>query len=160
MHRKRYCRENVKDARQAVRDELGPDVLVLSTQAVPATGVRGLLGQQDVEATAAAERQMVPDERHIVDAGGVGPTHFEAAQAAGRVRGRQPRPSVVNSLRDTVAKEVTLLAATGDSFVSIDVFVGPPGVGKTMTSAKIAAARRGSILAHWITGEMTAGAAA
>jgi len=126
MHLKRYRRENVKDTRQAVRDELGPVALVLSTQAMPATGVRGLLGQQDVEATAAAERQMVPDERHIVDAGGVGPTHFEAAPSAVGVRGRQPRPSDVNSLRDTVAKELRLLAATDDSVAPIEVSSARP----------------------------------
>ena len=180
MHLKRYRRENVKDALQAVRDELGPDALVLSTQTVPATGVRGLLGQQDVEVTAAAERHVVPEERHTAEgrAGrSFGPTsRFEhvvsddpdvrrsnAARAADSIAARlrasgldtdlareiadrhpvsRRRTADVSSLRDTVAKELTLLASVDDGFAPIEVFVGPPGVGKTTTIAKIAAQAR------------------
>jgi flagellar biosynthesis protein FlhF len=64
MHLKRYRSETVKDALRAVRAELGPDALVLSSRTVLATSVRGLLGKRVIEITAAAERHEVPEERH------------------------------------------------------------------------------------------------
>ncbi len=45
MHLKRYRRPTLKDALRAVREELGPDALVLSTREVTATGVRGMIGR-------------------------------------------------------------------------------------------------------------------
>jgi len=55
MHLKRYRRQTVKEALRAVREDLGPDALVLSTRTVTALGVRGLFGAKEVEITAAAE---------------------------------------------------------------------------------------------------------
>lgn len=64
MNLKRYCRATLRDELRAVREELGPDALVLSTREVTAPGVRGFIGRREIEVTAAAERPMVPDTRH------------------------------------------------------------------------------------------------
>ena len=52
MHLKKYRRPTVKDALRAVREELGPAALVLSTELVPVAGVKGWLGRKEVEITA------------------------------------------------------------------------------------------------------------
>src|SRR5438128_7785651 len=64
MHLKRYRRENVQEALRAVREDLGPHALVLSTQVVRAAGVRGLMGHRDFEVTAAVDRPAVSARRH------------------------------------------------------------------------------------------------
>jgi len=66
MHLKRYRRQTVKEALRAVREDLGPDALVLSTRTVTALGVRGLLGAKEVEITAAAERFAMTEDRHAL----------------------------------------------------------------------------------------------
>ena len=65
MHLKRYRRPTLKDALRAIREELGPDALVLSTREVTATGVRGMIGRREIEVTAAAERPVVAASRHL-----------------------------------------------------------------------------------------------
>ena len=65
MHLKRYRRETVKDALRAVREDLGPDALILSTRMVAASGVRGWFGGRVVEVTAAAERPRMSEDRHV-----------------------------------------------------------------------------------------------
>src|SRR6266540_1461783 len=65
MHLKRYKRKTVQDALRAVREDLGPQALVLSTRLVPAPGVRGWLGARAVEVTAAADRLPMSDDRHL-----------------------------------------------------------------------------------------------
>src|SRR5687768_244228 len=65
MHLKRYRRETVKDALRAVREDLGPDALILSTRMVAASGVRGWFGGRVVVVTAAAERPRVSEDRHV-----------------------------------------------------------------------------------------------
>ena len=64
MHLKRYQRQTVQDALRAVREDLGPEALVLSTRLVAAPGPRGWFGRQYVEITAAANRPTVTAERH------------------------------------------------------------------------------------------------
>jgi flagellar biosynthesis GTPase FlhF len=73
MHLKPYRRETVKDALRAVREELGPNALVLSTRTVTATGVRGLIGKGELEITAAAERHEMPEDRHQPLGAALGP---------------------------------------------------------------------------------------
>jgi flagellar biosynthesis protein FlhF len=171
MHLKRYRRETVKDALRAVREELGPDALVLSTRTVTATGVRGLLGKLDVEITAAAERHEVPEERHPTPPRGAKARKplalrlrsGQAERAAGEIAARlqasgldaglaehiaaqhpvnRRRGADLESLRATLATELASLAAGEEAYAAIEVFVGPPGVGKTTTIAKIAAQER------------------
>jgi flagellar biosynthesis protein FlhF len=157
MHLKRYRRETVQDALRAVREELGPTALILSTGVVPASGIRGWLGRRVVEVTAAAEREDVSevrqpsgqptDERRAVnaiaarlDAAGLDPDLAREVAEAHPAHGR--RGATVQSLRRTMAEQLAPLAATDTAFAPIEVFVGPPGVGKTTTIAKIAAQER------------------
>src|ERR1044071_6162522 len=65
MHLKRYQRETVQEALRAVREDLGPDALVLSTRMVGAGGLRGWFGRRVVEVTAAADRPGMSERRHL-----------------------------------------------------------------------------------------------
>jgi flagellar biosynthesis protein FlhF len=174
MHLKRYRRKTLQEALRAVRDELGPDALVLSTREVMAEGVRGWIGRREVEVTAAAERPRVSADRHHPGDADVwatgqsrGSTVSRAvAEMAARLRatGLDPdtaaavadahpagsrRGATAASLRRTIAGQMESLAANDSQYAAVEVFVGPPGVGKTTTIAKIAAqerARRGKRL--------------
>ena len=163
MHLKRYRRLTLKDALRAVREDLGPDALVLSTRDVTATGVRGLMGRREVEVTAAAERQVVPEERHPAPAAVARPRRSNADRAIGEIAARleagglspalareiaashpvsRRRGVDTEGLKATLARELTPLACGDEPYAPIEVFVGPPGVGKTTTIAKIAAQER------------------
>jgi flagellar biosynthesis protein FlhF len=157
MHLKRYRRETVKEALRAVREDLGPDALVLSTRTVTALGMRGLFGAKEVEITAAAERFAVSEDRQgltterpaarggneiaaRLEAGGMDPAlarEIAAAHPASRRRG-----ATTQQLRTTLVNQLTPLVAGEEAYAPIEVFVGPPGVGKTTTIAKIAAQER------------------
>jgi flagellar biosynthesis protein FlhF len=163
MHLKRYRRATLRDALRAVREELGPDALVLSTREVTATGVRGFIGRREIEVTAAAERPMVPDTRHSdhetagaaprsrsdraidqiaarLEASGL-PADLAREIATSHPVGRR-RGADASSLKATLARELATIAAGDEPYAPIEVFVGPPGVGKTTTIAKIAAQER------------------
>jgi len=174
MHFKRYRRPTLKDALRAVREDLGADALVLSTREVTATGVRGMIGRREIEVTAAAaERQMVPESRHSdpepvaplaprrsgaeraidqiaarLEAGGLSrdlARDIATSHPMGRRRGADSE-----SLKATLTRSLSSLASGDEPYAPIEVFVGPPGVGKTTTIAKIAAqerARQGQRLA-------------
>jgi flagellar biosynthesis protein FlhF len=173
MHLKRYRRETVQEALRAVREDLGPDALVLSTRTVPVRGLRGIFGARAIELTAAAERQPLSADRQ--GGGLAGPVRELAGTGARRaveeitarlratgldpetVRGvvaahprRAWRGASAQTLRDTIAGQLASLAGNDTDYAPIEVFVGPPGAGKTTTLAKIAAqerARRGVRLA-------------
>jgi flagellar biosynthesis protein FlhF len=49
---------------------------------------------------------------------------------------------VVHNLRKTLANQLAPLAADDKGYAPVEVFVGPPGVGKTTTIAKIASQER------------------
>jgi flagellar biosynthesis protein FlhF len=171
MHLKRYRSETVKDALRAVRAELGPDALVLSTRTVMATGVRGLLGKREIEITAAAERHEVPEKRQPsspVGSDGASPRRATArkraveravneiaarlqasgldADLAELIAAQHPmnrrRGADLEGIKQTVATALAVLAPGDEAYAPIEVFVGPPGVGKTTTIAKIAAQER------------------
>ncbi len=156
MHLKRYRRETVKEALRAVREDLGPGALVLSTRYIAGPGVRGWFGARMVEVTAAAERPTMSDDRHQAQGRPADRTTDEITarlQAAGLddalardvaqalPRGRR-RGATASSIRETLADQLSALAATDEGYSPIEVFVGPPGVGKTTTIAKIAAQER------------------
>lgn len=157
MDLKRYKRETVQDALRAVREDLGPTALVLSTRVVPAPGLRGWMGRRMVEVTAAADRRSMSDDRHAVaeptderravnaiaarlEAAGLDPELAREVAQAHPAHGR--RGATVQSLRRTMAEQLASLAATDTTFAPVEVFIGPPGVGKTTTIAKIAAQER------------------
>jgi flagellar biosynthesis protein FlhF len=158
MHLKRYRRETVKDALRAVREDLGPEALILSTRPVAAPGVRGWFGGRAVEVTAAAERPAVSTVRHGQDATrgkvdratdeiiarlqAVGLDAALARDVARALPAHRRRGATLQTIRETLEIQLACLAAGDDTFAPIEVFVGPPGVGKTTTIAKIAARER------------------
>jgi flagellar biosynthesis protein FlhF len=153
MHLKKYRRPTVKDALRAVREELGPAALVLSTELVPVAGVKGWLGMKEVEITAAAERVPVseirpsgPDDAAAREiAARLQASGMEAALAreiAGGLPAGRRRALTNGTLRRVLAERIAPVAASDDEFAAIEVFVGPPGAGKTTTIAKIAAQER------------------
>jgi flagellar biosynthesis protein FlhF len=166
MHVKRLYRPTVREALSAAREELGPGALVLSTELVPASGWRGWVGQRVVRLTAAAERPdggldvapasadrpAVTARRHRpIDhvragvvarlvAAGMDATLAEAV--ASRLSDAECRGGSDQVLRRALAAELQPLAGADADYERCEVFVGPPGVGKTTTVAKIAAQER------------------
>jgi flagellar biosynthesis protein FlhF len=165
MYLKRFRSQNVREALRQAREEFGPDALVLSTTLVPAAGWRGWIGAREVELTAAAEREPSDvrparsEDRHPV----ADPAAAEATArltAAGLNRrfaeeivaslpAESRRGASLHTLRGALADQLASLTASDDEFARVEVFVGPPGAGKTTTIAKIASqerARRGQRL--------------
>src|SRR5688500_2095159 len=159
MHLKRYRRETVKEALRAVREDLGPDALILSTRLVAAAGVRGWFGGRVVEVTAAAERPAMSEVRQAVEeptpsreeraldeiiarlqASGMDPAL--ARDVARALPANKRRGATLQTIRETLELQLAAVTACDDTFAPIEVFVGPPGVGKTTTIAKIAAQER------------------
>jgi flagellar biosynthesis protein FlhF len=171
MHLKRYRGTTVRDALAEARADLGPAALVLSTRLVPAHGLSGWLGQRVVEVTAALDRKV--SESRTAEAPAPTPTPLQAkapssaaeavaarlaatgldqvlaAEVAGRVPTRLRRQPDARDLARALGERLQWLAVGDEAFAPIEVFVGPPGAGKTTTIAKIAAqqrARRGGRL--------------
>jgi flagellar biosynthesis protein FlhF len=95
-----------------------------------APGPRGWFGRRVVEVTAAGGRTPMPENRHAA------PPEPELAAPLPPVAAR---PVILaRGLRERLAQ----LAALDDAYAPIEVFVGPPGVGKTVTIAKIASQER------------------
>ena len=158
MHLKRFREQTLKDALRAVREELGPDALVLSTREVSASGVRGWFGGSLIEVTAAVERPGRPEQRPAerpanrpasdaareivarLEAVGLDTRIAREVAASCPVGGR--RSVSAEGLQAQVAGQLASLTAAGDGYAPVEVFVGPPGVGKTTTIAKIAAQER------------------
>jgi flagellar biosynthesis protein FlhF len=65
-----------------------------------------------------------------------------AEQIAAQHPVNRRRGADLESIKNTVAAELASLAAGEESYAPVEVFVGPPGVGKTTTIAKIAAQER------------------
>jgi flagellar biosynthesis protein FlhF len=163
MHLKRFRRETVKEALRAVREELGPDALVLSTRVVAAPGMKGWFGARVVEVTAATERPTVSEDRHpvaeptakrpVADAARATDEITARLQAAGldgalardvadALPARHRRGASLELIRRTLMNQLAPLATADEDYAPIEVFVGPPGVGKTTTIAKLAAQER------------------
>jgi len=157
MHLKRYRKPTVREALRAAREELGPDALVLATELVAAAGWRGWLGGREVQVTAGAERvsanrpSTVDRRRADIDAShdgvvarlvasGIDPALAESVSQALPVSER--RGASMTTLRRTLASQLSGMTVGDESHARVEVFVGPPGVGKTTTIAKIAAQAR------------------
>lgn len=158
MYLKRFRSLTVREGLIAVRDALGPDAIVLSTRMVPVAGWRGLLGQREVEITAGAEREL-SERRREESADRQLVTDYSARDVAARLtaagldqamadeiaraipppnrRGASPQ-----SVRVALADRLKVIAAPDREYARVEVFVGPPGAGKTTTIAKIAAQER------------------
>lgn len=156
MFYKRFRSNTVRDGLALVRAELGADAVVLSSELVTATGWRGLMGAREVEITAALDRE-VSEARPARTAGRPrrGAESIVAHLcAAGFERGVAEQVAAharrgTRNARGAVTAWAAGFCASDDSFAGIEVFVGPPGAGKTTTIAKVAAqerARRGAKL--------------
>ena len=155
MHLKRFRATNVRDALRAVREELGPKALVLSTTMVQARGWRGLMGAREVEITAAAEREASAgrpersENRQPEPADGItaqllasGLDRALAEEVAASIPQGRRRSATPARLRDALAHRLSELAAVDQAYAGAEVFIGPPGAGKTTSIAKIAAQER------------------
>jgi len=167
MQLKRYRSSSVRNALALARAELGPDALVLSTRLVPASGIRGWLGARLVEVTAAtdnlsadrpaatADRQPAAGDHpaRTLDGGrwrdgvaarleAVGLGTALARDVAASVPAWRRRDLSVVTLRHAVADRLDRMAGDADDRAPVEVFIGPPGAGKTTTVAKIAARER------------------
>lgn len=158
MQVKQFRQPTVRDAFKAIRDEFGPDALVLSSELVNARGWRGWAGMREVQVTASApdgwaaqveSRPAVQASRPAdmpagpgslaarLMAAGIDPALAEAVAAG--VPLKQQRHMTAESVRRALATHLHSLAAGDEAFARVEVFIGPPGVGKTTTIAKIAA---------------------
>lgn len=162
MQVKQFRQPTVREAFKAIRDEFGPSALVLSSELVSARGWRGWVGMREVQVTASAPegweaegdgRPAVPEGRPtdiLASAGagtgslaarlmaaGIDPALAEAVAAGVPVK--QQRKLNADGVRQALAAHLGSLAAGDEGFARVEVFIGPPGVGKTTTIAKIAA---------------------
>jgi len=168
MHVKRVYRSTVREALLAAREQLGPNALVLSTELVPAPGWRGWVGQRVVRLTAAAERPNADDPPAAPSVSADWPAVTERRQrrtsdtragvvarlvsagldsglaeaVASRLRETDCRGGSEQTLRRALAAELAALSSNDAGYERYEVFVGPPGMGKTTTIAKIAAQER------------------
>jgi flagellar biosynthesis protein FlhF len=158
MQVKRFYSSSVEDALRAAREQLGRDAVVLSTDLVPSPGWRGWMGQRLVAVTAAVERKLsairpaasprrqsaeLPVRSGVVArVAATGVDIALAERVVGRLTLAECRVGVEAAVLRELAYELAPLVAPDDRLAPIEVFVGPPGVGKTTTIAKIAAGRR------------------
>ncbi len=176
MQLKRYRSASVREALAQARVELGPDALVLATRLVSVRGVRGWMGKREVELTAghragmsdsrpAERRPDIPAPAATGDAATPMTGHREEALLARICATGVPREWAERMVDDlprsqrrhtsaaaierVAAKQLQDLVAPDEAYAPVELFIGPPGVGKTTTIAKIAAqerARRGARL--------------
>jgi flagellar biosynthesis protein FlhF len=163
MFLKTYRGQSVRDLLAEAKRELGPDALVLSTRLVAEPGWRGWFGARVVEVVAAAEREVsearpseqpsrhmeAPDDEIVALLAATGLDRRVAIEVADAIPAFGRRGARGDLLRKTLGERLVPLAAEADGPRPVEVFVGPPGVGKTTTIAKIAAqarARRGARL--------------
>ena len=158
MSAKRYVRATVREALAAAREDLGPAAVVQSTELVPAPGWRGWVGHRMVSVTAVADRPVSP-ERPLVPAGrqpvagaarhgvvarltAAGLDAALAESTASQLSDAECRAPSEQRLQRALASEMAALVSEDEDYARYEVFVGPPGVGKTTTIAKIAAQAR------------------
>lgn len=155
MYLKRFRKPTVREALAAVKQELGADALVLSTELVASSGWRGVVGARDVQITAAIERPVSGDRPALSSTRPVAPPDPVAARllaagldrplaeaVAAAIPTHERRSVSDRRLRDVLTLVLADVPAHDEGFARVEVFVGPPGVGKTTTIAKLAARER------------------
>ena len=99
MHIKRYEAASMQEALERVREELGPDALILSSRTIrPGRGRFGFMASERVEVQAALERasERTVDRSVVRDAAGEAPR--EPARASGNAEDEARRPASEASL--------------------------------------------------------------
>lgn len=166
MTPQRFRSSSVLDALAQARDTLGPSALVLGTRLVPASGWRGWLGGRQVELSAFAPAGVSEKRRSVAREAAREPhplppaakrpvTDSLVARLMATGLDRDLAETVVEQIpqacrrdvsqgqiRKALAACVAPLAIGSEPLGSVNVFIGPPGVGKTTTIAKIAAQAR------------------
>jgi flagellar biosynthesis protein FlhF len=157
MQLKQYRGSSVRDALRSAREELGSDALVLSTKLVQVQGWRGWLGLREIELTAAAERRVSPPRQVAVERRRERPAEAEglaarlaavgidatlAQEIAAELPAKSRRGASIANISVALASRLSELTANDWEYAKVEVFVGPPGVGKTTTIAKLAAQER------------------
>ena len=177
MDVKEFRQPTVREAFRAIRENLGPDALVLASDLVPARGWRGWLGMREVRVKAAppiggsarppaASERRSADERRPTDSDldqrsrdtsrdPARPTTQVAARlmaagveadlanaAAAHIPVEKQRGASLATMRRALADAVSPYVSGAEAHAPVEVFIGPPGVGKTTTIAKIAAQER------------------
>jgi flagellar biosynthesis protein FlhF len=162
MQVQRFRKDSVREALAEARQALGPEALVLATEMVPVRGWRRLVGRREVQVTAGLTPAMsesrpaptmirptaeLPAE---VEGGQGGQEVVARLRATGVDRGlatevaaalapQARRAPSRRALLDALASRLAVLAADDALLAPIEVFIGPPGAGKTTTIAKLAA---------------------
>lgn len=155
---KEFRQPTVREAFQAIREEFGPSAVVLESGLVSARGWRGWVGMREVRVTAQApegwnadadRRPAVPERRQAdtsaptsslaarLAAAGIAPALADSVAAG--VPAKRQRNLTADGVREALVTYLAPYAAGAEPFARVEVFVGPPGVGKTTTIAKIAA---------------------
>ncbi|MGI8672529.1 MAG: hypothetical protein ACR2LU_07960 [Luteitalea sp.] len=160
MNAHRFRSSTVRDALALARESLGPSALVLGTRLVPAGGWRGWVGIREVELSASAPILVSENRRSDAAEPAAPPTRppttdglVARLMATGLDRdlaeavveelpASRRRDASHGQIRDALAICVASLSCQDSALGQVNVFVGPPGVGKTTTIAKIAAQAR------------------
>ncbi|MEI6668804.1 MAG: AAA family ATPase [Acidobacteriota bacterium] len=156
MYLKTYRGTSVRELLAQAREELGPNALVLATRLVQADGWKGWFGSRVIELQAAAERKVsesrptesssrpsvVPDSEIVALLSATGLDRDLASEVAGAIPAGGRRGVSAAGIRKALGECLVSYAAGDQGYCPVEVFVGPPGVGKTTTIAKIAAQQR------------------
>lgn len=158
MELKTFRKPTVREALREAREALGSDAVVVSTEMVPASGFRGLMGRREVQITAAVEprvsasRPSTTERRpSVIDAESEAlvarlvASGLDRPMAEGIIRAipyAHRRGASASRLFKAVSDSVATMTAADGEFAAAEVFIGPPGAGKTTTIAKIAARER------------------
>lgn len=158
MELRRYRTTTEDEGLFLARTELGPSAVVLSSRKVNRLPWLPWLGGREVEVTAAIESQVSADRPSVPEtdtrladpgitelaarlrAGGVEPEL--ALEIASAIPARRRRGMGYAGLVKALSERFESLVATDQQHKPIEVFVGPPGAGKTTTVAKVAARAR------------------
>lgn len=148
MRLKSYSAPSMAEAMAMVRAELGEDAIIVSTQRAS--------GSQGVRITAALEEASTDDEIHQLLDGAAPAPVADTVREALVYHGLPPRliEKIVSAARklDTASPTMACAAALDELFAFAPLperkaprpfmLVGPPGAGKTITVAKLAARAR------------------
>ena len=159
MEIKRYRAANEKEGVLWARTELGPQAVVLATKPVHRLSWLPWLGGRQVELTVAlptevsdarpslaaqpTARRVDPSVTELVARLRAGNVDDELAlEIASAIPPQRRRGIGYDGLVKALAERFRPLVANDTERAPIELFVGPPGVGKTTTIAKIAAQAR------------------